>query len=372
MREIRTLYVRSLFYIGRMDETVTKGLRLRGRGTHENALGRYEGAARQTVDDGWEAGEARELRTEVRDEVARTAISYNKSPDLPFDRSVNPYRGCEHGCSYCFARPSHAYLNLSPGLDFESRLIARPNIAQVLAREMSARSYRAAPIAIGTNTDPYQPIEAEYCLMPRILDVLARAGHPVAITTKGALITRDTDMLAPMAAANLLRVGISITTLDAQLSRALEPRAPAPAHRLAAMAALAQAGIPVRVMIAPVIPALTDHEVEAILAAARSAGAVAATYIPLRLPREVSPLFQNWLARCVPNSAAKVMARVREMQGGRDYDAEFGRRMHGTGLWADLLAQRFHTARNRLGLAHHMPPLDCSHFQPPLGQMSLL
>lgn len=354
------------------DDTVKRGVVLRGRGAAENAVGRFEGAARLAVDDGWGMGEERLLRTEVRDEVARSALSYNKSPDLPFDRSINPYRGCEHGCSYCFARPSHAYLNMSPGLDFESRLIARPNIAQVLARELSAKSYRAAPIAIGTNTDPYQPIEHDYRLMPQILDVLTRARHPVAITTKGALIARDIGRLAPMAEANLCRVGISITTLDPALSRKLEPRAPAPAHRLATIAALAAAGVQVRVMVAPVIPALTDHEVEAILQAARDAGAQAATYIPLRLPREVSPLFQAWLARCVPGQAAKIMARVREMQGGRDYDPEFGRRMRGTGIWAGLLAQRFSRARTQLGLAHHLPPLDCSQFQPPLGQMSLL
>ncbi len=354
------------------DDTVTKGLRLRGRGTFENAVGRFEGAARVAVDDGWAGGEERPLRTEVRDEVARTAISYNKSPDLPFDRSINPYRGCEHGCCYCFARPSHAFLNLSPGLDFESRLIARPNISEVLARELSAKSYRPAPIAIGTNTDPYQPIEADYALMPQILSVLARARHPVAITTKGAMITRDIGQLAALARANLCRVGISITTLDPALSRQLEPRAPAPAHRLRAVAELAAAGIPVRVMIAPVIPALTDHEVEAILAAAKAAGAIATSYIPLRLPREVSPLFQNWLARCVPNQATKVMARLRDMQGGRDYDPEFGRRMTGTGLWADLLAQRFARAAHRLNLAHRLPALDCAQFQPPFGQMSLL
>ncbi len=354
------------------DETVNRGLRLRGRGVHENAVGRFEGAARARVDDGWEGGEERVLRTEVRDEVARSAISYNRSPDLPFDRSINPYRGCEHGCSYCFARPSHAYLNMSPGLDFESRLIARPNIAQVLARELSAKSYRMAPIAIGTNTDPYQPIEAEYRLMPQILAVLARAKHPVAITTKGALIARDAGVLGDMAAQNLCRVGISITTLDPDLSRKLEPRAPSPAQRLATIAALAQVGVQVRVMVAPVIPALTDHELESILTAAQGAGAIAATYIPLRLPREVSPLFQNWLARCASGQASKVMARVREMQGGRDYDPEFGRRMRGTGLWADLLAARFSAARNRLNLAHRLPDFDAGLFQPPLGQMSLL
>ncbi len=350
-----------------LDQTIMAGVALRGRGVAENAVGRFEGAQRLAFDDGWEGEEARILRTSVRDEVARSAISYNASPDLPFDRSINPYRGCEHGCSYCFARPSHAYLNLSPGLDFETNLMARPNIAAVLARELAAKSYRPAVIAIGTNTDPYQPIEADYRLMPQILGVLAAHHHPVAITTKGSGIVRDLDQLAQMQ----VRVGISMTTLDPKLSRALEPRAPAPAHRLQTIRALADAGVQVRLMLAPVIPGLTDPEMEDILTAARDAGARAASYIALRLPREVSPLFQSWLARHTPDRAAKVMARIREMHGGRDYDAEFGKRMRGSGVWADLMAQRFHKAVDRLGLAVKLPSMDCGRFRVPTDQLNL-
>ena len=341
--------------------------RLRGRGVAENAVGRFERLARMEFDDGWDAVPEGVLRTEVRDEVARSAISYNQSPDLPFDRSINPYRGCEHGCSYCFARPSHAFLNLSPGLDFETKLIARPNIAAALARDLAAKSYRPAVIAIGTNTDPYQPIEARYRLMPQILSVLAAHRHPVAITTKGSGILRDIGQLADMQ----VRVGLSMTTLDAKLSRALEPRAPAPAHRLQVIRALADAGIAVRVMVAPVIPGLTDPELESILTAARDAGAQAASYIALRLPREVSELFQSWLARHAPDRAAKVMARIREMHGGRDYDPEFGKRMRGSGIWADLMAQRFAKAVDRLGLAVRLPAMDCSGFRVPRDQPSL-
>jgi DNA repair photolyase len=349
--------------------------RLRGRGALSNLTGRFEAAQREAFDDGWDLPEeARLLRTEVRQERARTALAWNTSPDLPFDRSINPYRGCEHGCIYCFARPSHAYLNLSPGLDFETRLIARPGLGAVLARELSARSYRVATVALGTNTDPYQPIEAEERVMRELLEVLWSFRHPVAITTKGTLIERDIDLLAPMAAEGLLRVGISVTTLDAGLSRRMEPRAPAPQRRLAVIRRLAEAGIPVRAMVAPVIPGLTDHEIEPILAAVAGAGAQAASMIALRLPREVSGLFQDWLATHVPDRAAKVMARVREMHGGRDYDPAFGKRMTGEGLWAALLAQRFAKAAARLGLKRQLPPLRNDLFAPPLargGQLSL-
>ena len=357
-----------MFYIYGMEPketTVLPGLRLRGRGALENAAGRFEGSQTVAFEDGWDAPEARVLRTEVRLEVPRSAISYNASPDLPFDRAINPYRGCEHGCIYCYARPSHAFLNLSPGLDFESRLIARPGIGAVLDGELRAKSYRVAVIAIGTNTDPYQPCDAEYRVMREVLQVLWAHRHPVAITTKGSLIERDLDILAPMAAAGLLRVGISMTTLDARLSRLMEPRAPAPARRLAMIRRLSEAGIPVRVMVAPVVPGLTDHEVEPILAAAQGAGAVAASYIALRLPREVSAMFQDWLAAHFPDRAAKVMGRVRDMHGGRDYDPEFGKRMRGTGIWADLMRQRFDMAVARLGLTVRMPGLDCNQFAPP-------
>ncbi len=342
------------------------GQRPRARGAVSNAAGRFEGTQRQAFDDGWDMPEDERLvRTEVRTEIPRSAISYNTSPDLPFDRSVNPYRGCEHGCVYCFARPSHAFLNLSPGLDFETKLIARPGIAEVLARELRAKSYRVATLALGTNTDPYQPCDADLGLMRQVLQVLSEFHHPTAITTKGTLIARDIDILAPMAARGLVRVGVSVTSLDPGLSRRLEPRAPTPARRLAVIRQLAHAGIPVRVMLAPVIPGLTDHEVEGVLSAARDAGAVAASWIALRLPREVSPLFQEWLARHAPDRAAKVMARVREIHGGRDYDPAFGRRMRGEGPWSDLTARRFDTAVKRLGLVQKMPPLRMDLFTPP-------
>ncbi|MDO9640004.1 MAG: PA0069 family radical SAM protein [Pseudotabrizicola sp.] len=357
------------------DPTLLPGQRLRARGAASNAVGRFEPQARVRVDDGWDIAEDdRLVRTEISMERPRSALSYNRSPDLPFDRSVNPYRGCEHGCIYCFARPSHAYLNLSPGLDFETKLIARPGIADVLAGELRAKTYRVATVALGTNTDPYQPCETEHLLMRQVLQVLSDFGHPTAITTKGTLIERDIDILAPMAAKGLLRVGISVTTLDAGLSRRLEPRAPTPARRLEVIRRLAAAGIPVRAMIAPVIPGLTDPELEPLLTACRDAGAQGASWIALRLPREVSPLFQDWLAQHVPDRAAKVMARVREMHGGQDYDAQWGRRMRGEGVWADLIAQRFDKAAARLGLAKAMPPLRCDLFAPPLragDQLSL-
>jgi DNA repair photolyase len=305
------------------------------------------------------------IATELRLERPRSALTYNRSPDLPFDRSINPYRGCEHGCIYCFARPTHAYLNLSPGLDFETRLIARPGIAEVLERELRAPSYRPAPVAIGTNTDPYQPVEAEHRLMRGLIEVLARCNHPLAITTKGTLIERDLDLLAPMAARGLLRVGVSVTTLDPGLARRMEPRAASPARRLAVIERLARAGIPVRVMVAPVIPGLTDHEIEPILTAARDAGALAASWIMLRLPLEVAPLFRDWLAAREAGRAAKVMARVREARGGKDYDAQWGRRMRGEGTFAALVARRFDLAVARLGLDQTLPPLRCDLFTPP-------
>ena len=324
---------------------------IRARGAGSNATGRFEAAQREAEADGWDMPEeAQLLRTEIRLERPRSAISYNRSPDLPFDRSVNPYRGCEHGCIYCYARPSHAYLNLSPGLDFETRLIARPGIDAVLASEIGRKGYQVAPMALGTNTDPYQPCEAEHRIMRGVLQVLHDWNHPTAITTKGTLIERDLDLLAPMAAKGLVRVGISVTTLDAGLARRLEPRCPAPARRLAAIRRLSEAGVPVRVMVAPVIPGLTDHELEPILDAAAKAGAQAASWIMLRLPREVSPLVQDWLATHAPGRATKVMARIRELHGGKDYAADWGRRMRGEGLWSDLIAQRFSKACARLGL----------------------
>ncbi|TXI00124.1 MAG: PA0069 family radical SAM protein [Pseudorhodobacter sp.] len=348
------------------ENTIGPGQRLRARGAASNAAGRFEGATRVVFDDGWDLAETERLvATELRHERARAALAFNRSPDLPFDRSINPYRGCEHGCVYCFARPSHAFLNLSPGLDFETRLIARPGIGAVLERELRAKAYRVATVAIGTNTDPYQPVEARERVMREVLEVLSAFNHPLAITTKGTLVERDIDLLAPMAAKGLLRVGISVTTLDADLSRRMEPRCPAPARRLEVIRRLTAAGIPVRAMVAPVVPGLTDHEMEPILMAVREAGAATASYIALRLPREVSGLFQDWLAAHAPDRAAKVMGRVREMHGGQDYDPAFGRRMTGEGLWAQLLAQRFQKAVARLGLATRLPGLRCDLFRPP-------
>jgi DNA repair photolyase len=341
-------------------------LRLKARGADTNASGRFESHAREAVPDGWDIPEDEGLlRTEVSEERPRTVITRNASPDIPFDRSLNPYRGCEHGCIYCFARPTHAYLGLSPGLDFETRLTAKPEAPAVLERELARKGYTPGVLAIGTNTDPYQPVEARYRIMRRVLQVLSDWNHPVAIVTKGALIERDIDILSDMARRNLVSVGISVTSLNPALSRRLEPRAPAPARRLAAIRALSQAGVPVRAMVAPVIPVLTDRELEAILAAAAEAGARAASWILLRLPLEVAPLFRDWLNRHEPLKAAHVMNRLREMRGGKDYDAEWGRRMKGEGLMADLIGQRFRLAAKRLALDGKIPPLDLTRFRRP-------
>jgi DNA repair photolyase len=341
-------------------------LRLRARGTDTNVSGRFEPYGREAVADGWDIPEDQHLLgTEVSEERPRSMLNFVTSPDLPFDRTLNPYRGCEHGCIYCFARPTHAYLGLSPGLDFETRLTARPSAPEVLERELARKAYRPAPIAIGTNTDPYQPIEVRYRIMRRILIVLSDWNHPVSIVTKGALIERDIDLLADMARRGLVQVGISVTTLDRELSRRLEPRAPAPERRLAVIRKLADHGVPVRVMVAPVIPVLTEPELESILAAGAGAGARAASWILLRLPLEVAPLFRDWLLRYAPASAAHVMNRLREMRGGADYDAEWGKRMTGEGVYAELIAQRFSLAIKRQGLSRHLPALDLSGFAAP-------
>lgn len=338
----------------------------RGRGATRNETGRYERHARVAAWDGWEIEEdLPAVRTEVREEMARSLVSYNRSPDLPFDRSINPYRGCEHGCIYCFARPSHAYLGLSPGLDFETRLVARPNAAEVLTRELRAARYKVAPIAIGTNTDPYQPVERDRGIMRACLEVLAGCDHPVAIVTKGTLVERDIDILAPMAAKGLARVGISVTTLEAGLARKMEPRVPGPQRRLETVRRLSAAGIPVRLMVSPVVPALTDPELEAILEAGAEAGADAASWIMLRLPREVSPLWQAWLAEHYPGKAARVMARLREMHGGKDYDARWGHRMRGEGAYAEMVAARFRLKARALGLDRRVPGLRCDLFRRP-------
>ena len=345
---------------------ILPGQRIRARGADSNRAGRFESAGREAYDDGWDLPEEERLiATEVRLERPRSAITYNRSPDLPFDRSINPYRGCEHGCIYCYARPSHAFLNLSPGLDFETRLIARPGISGVLDAELRRPAYRVAPLSIGTNTDPYQPIEREHGLTRQILAVLTDFRHPVWITTRGTTIERDIDLIGPMAAEGLASVSISVTTLDESLARKMEPRAPAPKRRLQMIRRLADAGIPVRIQVSPLIPALTDHELEAVMEAGRDAGAQAANTIPLRLPLEVSELFRDWLQATFPDRAARVMGRVRELHGGRDYDPEFGKRMTGQGLWADLIHRRADLARKRLGLTEGLPKLRCDLFRPP-------
>lgn len=337
-----------------------------GRAAGSNPDVRFDRYHTEAVDDGWSPeAELPVLRTHVSNENARRVITRNTSPDLSFDRSINPYRGCEHGCIYCFARPSHAFLGLSPGLDFETRLIARPNAAAQLHKELSNPRYEPRIIAIGTNTDPYQPIEKKRGIMREVLQVLADFNHPVGIVTKGTLITRDVDILAPMAAKGLLRVGISITTLDAQISRTMEPRVPPPNARLHTIYQLTKAGIPVRVMVSPVIPALTDHELEAILKAAAQAGAVAASSIVLRLPREVAPLFESWVQTHFPDRAARIMGRVRELHGGRTYDPEFGKRMRGQGPWAEMMQQRFRLAARKLGLDRSLPALRTDLFAKP-------
>ncbi len=350
-------------------------LQRRGRGALSNRSGRFEAEARVAVDDGWDIEEdLPPLRTEVATDASRTVIARNSSPDIPFDRSINPYRGCEHGCVYCFARPSHAFLGLSPGLDFETKLLAKPDAPRLLAAELARPGYRPAPIAIGTNTDPYQPVEKRMRIMRGVLEVLREARHPVTVVTKGALVERDADILGEMGRAGLAAVGISLTTLDRRLARSMEPRAAAPERRLRAMRTLADAGCPVRVMAAPMIPALNDMELEALLAAGRDAGATAASYIVLRLPGEVAGLFREWLAEAWPGRAARVMSRVRTLHGGRDYDPAWGRRMTGEGPEAELIRLRFRRAAARLGLARKGPPLDVSRFRRPVlsgGQLEL-
>ena len=337
-----------------------------GRGAGFNPANRFERHDRVQEADGWPCEEALPpLRTEVSDERPRSVITRNRSPDLGFDRSINPYRGCEHGCIYCFARPSHAYLGLSPGLDFETRLIARPDAPQVLARELSRRGYRPAPIAIGTNTDPYQPIERDRQIMRGVLEVLRDFRHPVGIVTKGTLVERDIDILAEMAGEGLAKVGVSVTTLDAGLARAMEPRVPTPARRLRMIERLAAAGIPVRLMVSPIVPGLTDHEIERIVEAGAAAGARAASMITLRLPLEVAPLFGAWLEEHVPLRAARVMARLREIHGGQDYSADWGTRMTGRGVYAELMQRRFARALRAAGLSRDLPPLRCDLFAVP-------
>jgi DNA repair photolyase len=312
-------------------------------------------------------GEAPKLRTTVTIEKPRTIITRNQSPDVGFDRSINPYRGCEHGCIYCFARPSHAFHDLSPGLDFESRLFAKPSAATLLRAELSKPGYVARPIAFGTNTDPYQPIETEWRITRACIEVLAETGHPLTITTKSDRVVRDIDLLAPMAARGLVAVALSITSLDPRIAMTIEPRAPAPERRLAALRKLTDAGIPTHASIAPVIPAITDHEMEHLLERAAQAGARSASYLPVRLPHEVAPLFRAWLDTHFPDRAGKVMATIRDIRGGRDNDPNFGTRMRGQGPWAELLRTRFHIACRKYGLNNERIVVRSDLFRPPKG-----
>ena len=375
----------------------------KGRGAVSNLAHRFSQDAREWFDDGWVAPDTPDsiasradwesaeavfdaeseasadddappsLATEIRLEDCKSALCSNDSPDLPFERSLNPYRGCEHGCIYCFARPTHSYLGLSPGLDFETRIIAKPNIAAVLRRELAAPGYRPSPVVIGAATDCYQPAERDLRLTRALIEVLAEARHPFSVITKSSAVEHDLDLIVPLAARGLAAVYVTITTLDAALARQLEPRAATPARRLRTLRTLAAAGVPTGVSVAPQIPFI-NNDMEQVLQAARDAGAARAFYTVLRLPWEVAPLFQEWLAAHFPDRAARVMARVRDMRGGRDYQAQFGRRMQGEGVWADLLAQRFAAACTRLGLnGERRGVLDCSQFRPPPlnGQQSL-
>ena len=366
----------------------------KGRGAVSNLQGRYEVDAREAVDDGWAHGDSdvdgggdtgnegsddaggvgaayapASFKTIVTDEYAKSILSRNASPDIPFNVSLNPYRGCEHGCIYCFARPSHSYLSLSPGLDFETRLFAKVNAAELLRRELARPGYVAESIALGVNTDAYQPCERQLGITRQVLEVLRECAHPVGLITKSSLIERDIDILAPMAKQKLALAAITLTTLDPAISRTLEPRAAASARRLRTIRTLVDAGIPVSVSVAPIIPFVTEPDIEKILKAAAEAGATGAHYTVLRLPWEVNELFQQWLQAHFPDRAQRVMNRVREMRGGKDYDADFATRMHGEGVWADLIRQRFEKAVHRLGMhgkGGRFKQLDSSQFQRPL------
>ena len=339
----------------------------KGRGAASNPSGRYEKHRREAFDDGWDTIDKAPapLRTEVRPDASRTVITRNNSPDLGFDRSINVYRGCEHGCVYCYARPTHAYLGLSPGQDFESRIFAKHDAPAQLERELARPGYRCHMIAMGTNTDPYQPTERRLALTRAVLEVLDRHEHPVGIVTKSALVTRDADILTRMARRRLATVALSVTTLDRDLARTMEPRASTPAKRLQAIKSLSETGVPVGVMVAPIVPGLTDHEMEAILEAAREAGAGRAGYVLLRLPLEVRELFLEWLSVHAPNRARRVVSLLQGMRAGRLNDANFGSRMTGAGPYAELLAARFAAATKRLGMARRGPDLDTGRFRPP-------
>ncbi len=365
---------------GRIDLQAVKEVQERfhhqGRGAISNPTGRFEVERKDGFDDGWDTIEDAlpPLRTELMAEKAKTIITFNQSPDISFDRSINPYRGCEHGCVYCFARPSHSYHGLSPGLDFESRLFYKPNAPELLRTELSKPNYKPRPIALGINTDAYQPIERKTELTRRLIEILAEHNHPVSFLTKSTLIQRDIDLIAPMAAKGLARVGVSITTLDRKLARLMEPRAATPSKRLETVTALSQAGIPVIIMNAPIIPALNAHEIESVLEAACEAGAHSAGYVMLRLPFELKDLFHEWLAQHYPDRSARIINHLRDMRGGKDYDARWFERGRGKGAYAELVAQRFQKALKRLNLVSSRKPLRTDLFRPPLksgDQMSL-
>ncbi len=355
--------------------TSTRGRPPCGRGATINPDGRFEKRTNETVDDGWGESqvEPRQVPTVVMMQQARSIIARNDSPDVPFAQSVNPYQGCEHGCVYCYARPSHAYLNLSPGIDFETRLFAKANAAHLLRRELAARGYRCRPIALGANTDPYQPAERKHRITRAVLEVLTECRHPFTITTKGALVERDLDLIAPAAAQGLVRVFVSVPQLDHQLARRLEPRASAPARRVDTIRRLAAAGVPTGVLVAPVIPFLNDSELEAVLASTRAAGATMAACLVLRLPHEVRSLFDAWLQEHHPLKRERVLHAIREMRGGHDNDPRFGSRMTGTGPIADLIARRFELAYRRLGFGEDKTELRGDLFRPPrlVQQMEL-
>ena len=358
------------------DRHLVDAERRRGRGTRSNVSGRFEAETRETIDDGWESvADLPAFKTTVHPETARTVITRNDSPDISFDQSVNPYRGCEHGCTYCYARPTHCYLGHSAGLDFETKLYAKPNAAELLEAELAKSSYKPATIALGTNTDPYQPIERQLGITRQILEVLEAACHPVAIVTKSALVLRDQDILSRMADNGLAKVALSVTTLDRRLARAMEPRASTPSKRLQALAVLSAAGIPTAVMMAPVIPALNDHEIEGILEAALKAGVKEAGYVMLRLPLEIKELFREWLATDYPDRSNRVIKLIKDMHEGRDYRSAFGLRQKGSGPYAGQVAMRFRLALKRLGLNESREHLRTDLFRKPpakSGQLSLI
>lgn len=351
----------------------------KGRGAVSNPPVRFEPARREAFDDGWATleqsfAELPPLPTSLTEDRAKSALSYNESPDLGFDRSINPYRGCEHGCIYCYARPSHAYLGFSPGLDFETRLMFKPDIAALLEKELRKPGYQPRPIALGANTDPYQPVERQLGLTRAVLDVLDRFSHPVTIVTKSAGVLRDVDVLQRLAARNLVRVCLSVTTLDPALARIMEPRAATPARRLQAIRELTAAGVPTAILAAPMIPAVNDMELEGLLEQGAAVGATSAGYVLLRLPLEIKQLFEEWLARHMPDRAARVLSLIRQTRGGALYDSRFGQRQTGSGPYAELLARRFAVAARRLGLEKRgggTGALDCTRFAVPGAQMSL-